>query len=59
VIDISLRKPQAVSTSKKSKVDGKAVDAVNGRIGTRTEHSLAYLSNVMDDLDKYKIKAII
>ena len=43
VIDISLRKPQAVSASKKRKVDGKAVDAVNGRIGTRTEHFLAYL----------------
>src|ERR1700733_11532125 len=52
VIDISLRKPQAVSTSKKRKVDGKAVDAVNGRIGTRTEHFLAYVSNVMDVLDK-------
>ena len=52
VIDISLRKPQAVSTSKKRKVDGKAVDAVNGRIGTRTEQFLAYVSNVMDVLDK-------
>ena len=56
VIDISLRKPQAVSTSKKRKVDGKAVDAVNGRIGTRTEHFLAYLSNVMDVLDKSKMQ---
>jgi hypothetical protein len=47
-----LRKPQAVSTSKKRKVDGKAVDAVNGRIGTRTGHFLAYILNVMDVLDK-------
>ena len=28
------------------------MDAVNGRIGTRTDHYLAYLSNVMDVLDK-------
>ena len=56
VIDISLRKPQAVSTSKWRKVDGKAVDAVNGRIGTRTEHFLAYLSNVMNVLDKNKMQ---
>jgi transposase len=52
IIDISLRKPKAVSTSKKRKVNGRAVDTVNGRIGTRTEHYLAYLSNVMDVLDK-------
>ena len=43
VIYVSLRKPQAVSASKKRKANGKAVDAVNGRIGTRTEHYLAYL----------------
>ena len=56
VIDISLKKPQAGSTSKKRKVNGKAVNVVNGRIGTRTEHYLAYLSNVMDVLDKNNMK---
>jgi hypothetical protein len=32
------------------------VDAVNGRIGTSTEHFLACLSNVMDVLDKNKMQ---
>ena len=49
VIDISLKEPQAVVTSKKRKVDGKVVNVLNGRIGTRTEHYLTYLSNVMDE----------
>jgi hypothetical protein len=53
-IGIWLRKPQAVSTSKKGNFGGKAVDAVVGRIRTRTEHFVAYLSNVMDVLDKNK-----
>ena len=48
VIDISLKEPQAVVTSKKRKVDGKVVNALNGRIGTRTEHYIMYLSNVVD-----------
>ena len=47
-----MKEPQAVSTSKKRKVNGKAVDVVTGRIGTRTEHYLAYLSSVMNVLDK-------
>jgi hypothetical protein len=45
-----------VSTSQKRNVDSKAVDALNGRIGTRTEHFLAYLSNVMDVLEKNKLQ---
>ena len=56
VIDISLKKPQAASTSKKRKANGKSVNVVNGRIGTRTEHYLAYLSNVMDVLDRNEMK---
>ena len=56
VIDISLKKPQAASTSKKRKANGKSVNVVNGRIGTRTENYLAYLSNVMDVLDKNEMK---
>jgi hypothetical protein len=46
--------PQAVSTSKKGKFDGTIVNAVIARIITRTEHFVAYLSNVMDVLDKNK-----
>jgi hypothetical protein len=53
IIDISLRKPKAVSTLKKRKVNGRAAEAFNGRIGTRIEYYLAYLSNVMDVLDKH------
>jgi hypothetical protein len=52
IIDISLRKAKAVSRSKERKINGKAVDAANGRICTRTEHYLAYLLNVMDVLNK-------
>ena len=33
-------------------MNGKAVDVVTGRIGTRTEHYLAYLSSVMNVLDE-------
>jgi transposase len=56
VIDISLKKPQAAAMSKKRKGNGRAVAVVNGRIGTRTEHYLAYLSNVMDVLDRNNMK---
>lgn len=56
VIDIYLRKPQAVSVSKKRKVNGKEAKTVNGRIGTRTGHFLSYISNVMDVLDKRDMK---
>ena len=50
VIDISLSKPQAVSMSKKRKTNGAKAMSVSGRVGTRTEHFLAYISNVMDVL---------
>jgi hypothetical protein len=52
VIDIPLRKPQTASTSKKRKANGKSATVITGRIGTRTEHYLAYLSNIMDVLDR-------
>src|ERR1700757_948426 len=29
---------------------------VNGRVGTRTEHLLTYISNVMDVLDRHNMK---
>lgn len=38
-------------------MNGKAVNVVNSRIGTRTEHYLAYLSNAMGVLDKNNMKA--
>ena len=52
IIDISLKKPQAIPMSKKTKGNGKVVIVINGRIGTRAEHYLAYLCNVMDVLDR-------
>lgn len=51
-----MRKPEAVSTSKKRKANGKDGKKVNGRVGTRTEHFLNYISNVMDVLDKNNMK---
>ena len=56
VIDISLKQPQAAAMSKKRKGNGRSVAVVNGRIGTRMEHYLAYLSNVMDVLDRNNMK---
>ena len=56
VIDISLSKPQAVSMSKKRKTNGAKAMSVSGRVGTRTEHFLAYISNVMDVLDRNDMK---
>jgi hypothetical protein len=48
-------KPRAAS-SKRRKMNGRAVDVVNGRIGTRIEHYLAYISNVMHVLDRTDMK---
>lgn len=45
-------KPKAVSKSKKRKVNGKVVNAVNGRLDTITECYLMYISNVRDVLTK-------
>ena len=56
VIDISLRKPQAVSVSKKRKANDTTATVVSGRVGTRTEHFLTYISNVMDVLDRNDMK---
>src|SRR6202043_2897386 len=56
VIDISLKKAHAVSVSKKRKANHTTGKAINGRIGTRTEHFLAYISNVMDVLDRNDMK---
>ncbi|KAG0759456.1 hypothetical protein G6F22_019373 [Rhizopus arrhizus] len=55
VIDISLRKPIMVSGAKKRKVDGKVV-TTTAKVGTRAEHYLSYLSNVMDILDRNNMR---
>lgn len=58
VIDLTLRKPKAVQkkaahSKKRKRKDGKAEDVeVNTRVGTRSEHFLEFLSNVMDTLDQ-------
>jgi hypothetical protein len=51
-----LKKPQAAFVLKKKKVNGKSVQMVSGRIGTRAEYRLAYLLNVIDVLDKNNMK---
>jgi hypothetical protein len=56
VINIFLKKPQAVSISKKRKANDANAMVVSGRVGTRTEHFLAYISNVMDVLDTNDMK---
>ena len=52
VIDISLKKPQAVSMSKKRKANDIKAMMIRGRVKTRTEHFLTYISNVIDVLDR-------
>ena len=42
VIDISLKKPHTAKVVKTTKGKGKGVTTVNARVGTRTEHYLAY-----------------
>lgn len=56
VIDISLKKPQAVSASKKRKANEAKAMVVSGRVGTRTQHFLTYISNVMAVLDRNDMK---
>lgn len=57
-----MRKPKAVQKKadhykKRKRGDGKAEDVeVNTRVGTRSEHFLEFLSNVMDTLDQHGVK---
>ena len=51
VVNLSLRRPQAVTGSKKWKLDDKE-DQIVAKVGTRTEHFLDFLEIVMDMLDK-------
>lgn len=54
IIDIWVKKTRN-SFSEKRKTDGKEIK-VNGKFGTRTEHSLSYLSNVLNVRDKNGMK---
>ncbi|OAD78071.1 hypothetical protein PHYBLDRAFT_164948 [Phycomyces blakesleeanus NRRL 1555(-)] len=48
IVSLSLKKPTAVTTKKKRKLDIYTNVEVNGRIGTRTQHYLDFLSHTMD-----------
>jgi transposase len=56
VIDISLKKPQAVAISKKRKANDAKAMVVSGRVGTGTEHFLTFISNIMDVLERNIMK---
>ncbi|OAD72714.1 hypothetical protein PHYBLDRAFT_73117 [Phycomyces blakesleeanus NRRL 1555(-)] len=51
IVSLLLKKPTAVTTKKKRKLDIYTNVEVNGRIGTRTQHYLDFLSHTMDVLD--------
>lgn len=53
IINLMVRKPSAVASKKKRKLDlsESGVDLVNGRVGTRTTHYLQFLQKTMDVLD--------
>jgi transposase len=57
IIDVSLRKPTTVSGSKKRRADGKVIETT-ARVGTRTEHFLFYLNNLMDVLDRNNLRGL-
>ncbi|OAD65449.1 Homeodomain-like DNA binding domain-containing transcription factor [Phycomyces blakesleeanus NRRL 1555(-)] len=48
IVSLSLKKPTAVATKKKRKLDIYTNVEVNGQIGTRTQHYLNFLSHTMD-----------
>ncbi|OAD71776.1 hypothetical protein PHYBLDRAFT_170433 [Phycomyces blakesleeanus NRRL 1555(-)] len=48
IVSLSLKKPTAVATKKKRKLNIYTNVEVNGRIGTRTQHYLNFLSHTMD-----------
>ncbi|KAL7322216.1 hypothetical protein PS15p_212245 [Mucor circinelloides] len=60
IIDLSLKRPQAqirkVARPKKRKLQNEEVQTktmtVTGKVGTRTEHFLHFLSGVLDELDR-------
>ncbi|OAD75980.1 hypothetical protein PHYBLDRAFT_165954 [Phycomyces blakesleeanus NRRL 1555(-)] len=48
IVSLSLKKPTAVATKKKRKLDIYTNVEMNGQIGTRTQHYLDFLSHTMD-----------
>lgn len=58
IVNITLRKPTAVASKKKRKLEfaETGLDVVNGRIGTRTTHYLQFLASTMDVLDQHELK---
>ena len=51
-----VEKPEAMSVTKKRKANDTKAMVVSGRVGTRTEYFLIYITNVMDVLDRNDIK---
>ena len=51
IVTLTLRNPSAVVSKKKRKLSYYTAEDVNGRIGTRTNHYLAFLSATIDVLD--------
>ncbi|OAD81571.1 hypothetical protein PHYBLDRAFT_73469 [Phycomyces blakesleeanus NRRL 1555(-)] len=56
IVSLSLKKPTAVATKKKRKLDIYTNVEVNGQIGTRTQHYLDFLSHTMDVLDSQSMQ---
>ncbi|KAG1438143.1 hypothetical protein G6F56_012772 [Rhizopus delemar] len=58
IINITLRRPTAVVSKKKRKLEfaESGLNVVNGRIGTRTTHYLQFLASTMDVLDQNDMK---
>ena len=50
------RRKHDISISKKRKANDTRPIVVNGRVGTSTEHFLAYISSAMDVLDRNNMK---
>ena len=57
-MNLSLRKPQAVTGSKKRKLDDKE-ECIVAKVGIRTEHFLDFLDIVIDVLDKNNMQGKI
>ncbi|KAI8875144.1 hypothetical protein K501DRAFT_136618, partial [Backusella circina FSU 941] len=59
ILDLTLRRPQPVSQPKKRKRKNDSSEesvGVNARIGSRAEHYIEFISELMDTLDANNIK---
>ena len=59
ILDLTLRRPQPVSLSKKRKRNNGSSEEnaeVNARVGSRTEHYLEFINGLMDTLDANNMK---